>query len=957
MNSTPTVVDDIYSGAEDVSITGSVFTNDRGSDGSALSITTFSVGGNTYNAGTTVTIANVGTIIILSDGNFTFVPLTNYNGTVPSIDYTARDGNQGTDVGTLFLTVTPVNDLPIAVDDAVSTNENTAVSGNVLTDGTDDSDVDGNTLTITQFTIFGTSTITYNPGDVANIPGVGSISMNANGSFTFTPTAGYTGSVPNLDYTLRDGNGGSDVGRLQISVVNLNDAPFATDDILTMDQQTSLESNLLTNDTDVDTGTASLTITTFSYAINGTTFTHTAGAGTISMTDIGTINIAANGVFTFIPSSTFTGTVPAITYTISDGALTDIAILSIFVRPNNTAPVATNNTNFTSEEIPLSGNVLTDGTPDSDANGNPIIVTEFSFVINSGTGTTTVFYPAGTNAVIPNVGTIIIGSDGTYTFTPFVNYNGTVQDINYKISDGHGGTANANLSITVTAVNDTPIAVNDDNKTTPEDTPVTINVLTNDSDIDGNTTLTVTQFSIAGISGTFTNSAVIPNKGTVTVLTNGDLTFTPFLNYNGPVPTIIYTVSDGTATATANVNIAITPVNDLPLVTNELLTTLENTAITGNLLTNDTDVETGTASLTITQFTVAGIGTNTAVTYTFGSIAEITGVGSLIVNKNGTFTFTPAKNYFGTVPEITYAVSDGNGGFANGTLSMTVTPVNDPPVVVNEAVNSQEDIVVTGNLLANDSDPEQSRNQLTITQFTIAGITGTFTSTATIPSVGTISINTNGEYTFTPAANYNGIVPVIEYTVSDGQGASTNGNLTIVVGAVNDPPVVVNENLSTPVIAAVNGFALGGGLELAMAAHIRIASNNAKMGLPETSLGVIPGYGGTQRLAQLIGRGKANELIFTAGMLKADEAFQWGLVNAVVEQADLLAHCEAIAAKIVNNSPLAIAAAIKCVNAGFQDGVNGYHIEIEEFGKCFGTKDFKEGTTAFLEKRKPNFNA
>jgi enoyl-CoA hydratase len=165
------------------------------------------------------------------------------------------------------------------------------------------------------------------------------------------------------------------------------------------------------------------------------------------------------------------------------------------------------------------------------------------------------------------------------------------------------------------------------------------------------------------------------------------------------------------------------------------------------------------------------------------------------------------------------------------------------------------------------------------------------------------------------------------------------------------------ENLSTPVIAAVNGFALGGGLELAMSAHIRIASSNAKMGLPETSLGVIPGYGGTQRLAQLIGRGKANELIFTAGMLKADEALQWGLVNAVVEQEELIGHCETIAAKIVNNSPLAIAAAIKCVNAGFQDGVNGYHVEIEEFGKCFGTKDFKEGTTAFLEKRKPNFSA
>jgi enoyl-CoA hydratase len=153
----------------------------------------------------------------------------------------------------------------------------------------------------------------------------------------------------------------------------------------------------------------------------------------------------------------------------------------------------------------------------------------------------------------------------------------------------------------------------------------------------------------------------------------------------------------------------------------------------------------------------------------------------------------------------------------------------------------------------------------------------------------------------------------------------------------------------------VNGFALGGGLELAMAAHIRIASSNARMGLPETSLGVIPGYGGTQRLAQLVGRGKANELIFTAGMLKADEALQWGLVNAVVEQSELLATCEAMAQKILANSPLAIAAAIRCVNAGFTSGVNGYEVEIEEFGKCFGTKDFKEGTTAFLEKRKPNF--
>jgi len=127
------------------------------------------------------------------------------------------------------------------------------------------------------------------------------------------------------------------------------------------------------------------------------------------------------------------------------------------------------------------------------------------------------------------------------------------------------------------------------------------------------------------------------------------------------------------------------------------------------------------------------------------------------------------------------------------------------------------------------------------------------------------------------------------------------------------------------------------------------------MGLPEVSLGVIPGYGGTQRLAQLVGRGKANEMVFTAGMIKADEALSWGLVNHVVEPEELMAKCEEIAAKILNNSGTAIASAIRSINANYEDGVNGYDVEVEEFGKCFGTADFKEGTAAFLEKRKPNF--
>ena len=163
------------------------------------------------------------------------------------------------------------------------------------------------------------------------------------------------------------------------------------------------------------------------------------------------------------------------------------------------------------------------------------------------------------------------------------------------------------------------------------------------------------------------------------------------------------------------------------------------------------------------------------------------------------------------------------------------------------------------------------------------------------------------------------------------------------------------QNLNTPVIAAVNGFALGGGLELAMSAHFRIASDNAKMGLPEVSLGVIPGYGGTQRLPQLIGKGRAMEMIMTAGMIDAQTALSYGLVNHVVTQDELLPLAEKIAGKIMKNSSVAIGKAIQAVNANYKDGVNGFKVEIEQFGACFGTEDFKEGTTAFLEKRKADF--
>lgn len=169
------------------------------------------------------------------------------------------------------------------------------------------------------------------------------------------------------------------------------------------------------------------------------------------------------------------------------------------------------------------------------------------------------------------------------------------------------------------------------------------------------------------------------------------------------------------------------------------------------------------------------------------------------------------------------------------------------------------------------------------------------------------------------------------------------------------------ENSKKPIVAAVNGFALGGGCELAMACHFRLCSENAKFGQPEVNLGLIPGYGGTQRLTQLVGKGKSMELQMTAQLVDANEAFQIGLVNHVTTAENLLEKTKEIVTTIMSKAPIAIGKIIECVNvaalsdSSFNNGKSGYAKEIEAFGDCFITEDMKEGTTAFLEKRKANF--
>ena len=189
------------------------------------------------------------------------------------------------------------------------------------------------------------------------------------------------------------------------------------------------------------------------------------------------------------------------------------------------------------------------------------------------------------------------------------------------------------------------------------------------------------------------------------------------------------------------------------------------------------------------------------------------------------------------------------------------------------------------------------------------------------------------------------IAEFANFTVEQGKTMSEAGHM--VMNSI--------ENSKKPVIAAVNGFALGGGCELAMACHLRIASDNARFGQPEVNLGLVPGYAGTQRLVQLIGKGKAIELLMTGDAINAHEAKLLGLVNHVVAQEELIGKCTEILDKVKTKAPLAIESVIRLVNTFYDKKNDGFEAEIVDFGNFFGTSDFKEGVDAFLNKRKAAF--
>ena len=664
----------------------------------------------------------------------------------------------------------PLNTIPGAQSTAEdATQVFSSANGNALsvTDG------DSASLTTTVAVTNGTLTAVAFAGAVIINNGSGSVTIigsaaaitGALNGLSYAPSADYNGPAV-LTLTTSDGSA-SDIDTVAITVTPVVDI---ANDSATTNEDTAVTIRVLANDSFESAGR---TIT----AVNGLAIT--AGGAAVAVTN-GSVTLNASGQLAFTPTTNVNGVVPTFSYTVTSNGVTETANVSITITPTDDSFTDANETVSVAEDTTLNGSVLT-GTTSVDG---PVTVTTFTIE-----GNATVFN-AGQTATLAGVGTLTIAANGNYVFTPAANYNGPVPVATYTITDGSGTNDTSTLTITVTPVDD---AFTDADETVSgaEDTVLTGSVLTGTTSADG--TVTVTTFAIAGVAGSFTagTTATIPSVGTLVINANGAFTFTPVANYNGSVPVVTYTMTDGSSGDTSTLTITIPPTDDAFTDADETISVAEDTTLNGSVLTGTTSVD---GAVTVTTFTIVGV----AGTFNAGQTATIASVGTLVINANGDYTFTPVANYNGTVPVVTYSMTDGSSGDTS-TLNITVTPTDDSFTDANETVSVAEDTTLNGSVLTGTTSVD---GPVTVTTFTIEGNATVFNAgqTATLAGVGTLTIAANGGYVFTPAANYNGPVPVATYTITDGSGANDTSTLTISIISASDTTGDdddVNENRDT----------------------------------------------------------------------------------------------------------------------------------------------------------------
>ena len=585
VNDIPMAANDAYVTNEDtpltVATTTGLLANDTDVDGDVLSAAL--VSGPTH-----------GSLTLESTGAFTYTPVANFSG-LDGFTYKANDETADSNVASVSLTVTPVNDAPVAVDDAYSTNEDTVLTISAPGLLGNDTDVDGDALTAI----------------MVSEPAYGALSVNADGSFTYSPAANFNGADA-FTYKANDGTADSKVATVSLTITPVNDAPVAVNDTYTAVEDTPLTiaaPGLLANDTDVD-GDALAAIL-------------------VSEPAHGTLSLGLDGGLTYTPAANFNGA-DAFTYKANDGTEdSNLATVSLTVTPVNDAPAAANNSYTTTEDTPLivpvqSGLLANDTDVDGDA---------LTAVLANG----------------PSHGTLSLNPDGAFTYSPAVNFNGA-DSFTYKATDGTADSNVATVAITITPVNDAPVA-SADAYATAEDTALTIpapGLLTNDTDVDGD------PLTAAMETG--------PAHGSLVLNPDGSFTYAPAANFIG-ADAFTYKATDGVADSNvAIVSLSIIPINHAPIATSDAYTTSEDTTLVvpvPGLLANDTDVDGDPLTAIMVDNSTHG---------------------SLTLNPDGSFTYAPAKDFYGS-DSFTYKANDGTADSNVATVVLNVSPTNQAPVV------------------------------------------------------------------------------------------------------------------------------------------------------------------------------------------------------------------------------------------------------------------------------------
>jgi len=818
-NDTPLAVDDSATVPEDgvdifaaipAPTTGNVLDNDSDAD-AADTLSVLEINGSSSSVGSSVTLSSGASVMLNSDGSYSYSPDGQFESlaagetATDSFTYTVTDGEGATDTATVTITITGENDAPVAASPSlytgVSEDDGFANIGNIIASQVTDVDASDN---LWMAAVEGAasnvaSTITLASGAEIFVGRNSSFRYNPNGQFE-SLGAGET-ATDSFTYTVTDGNGGSDTGVVRIQIEGVNDAPVAADDVDSATENGgAISDNVLTNDTDVESDTLSVTEVNGAASSVGTQITLGSGA---------LVNLAGNGAYIYNPNGQFESlgagetATDSFTYTVSDGnGGTDSASVTVTITGANDGPTAVSDSVSAAEDGPSStGNVLSNDTdPD---------VSDVLSVVNVNGSASNV----GSSITLGSGAQLTLNSDGSYDY----DANGAFEDLaagettadsfGYVISDGNGGTDSASVTVTITGANDAPTA-NDDTDSADEDGPAASGDVTINDTIDAEGEA----FDVTSVNGSASNIGVQITLGTGALLTlnsDGSYDYDPngaFESLAGgesATDSFTYAISDGVGgTDSATVTITINGENDIPNAVADTDSVDEDgPSASANVLANDTDADT---SDTLSVVELDGAASNLGVQITLGSGATLTmaGNGTYIYNPNGQFEALAVGET--ATDSFTYTVSDGNGATNTATATVTINGENDAPVADPLAIYlgfSDEDDGLTpiSNVITDVVSDVDASDTVSISAVD-GSATGVGTS-VTLASGAQVTMNSDGSFSYNPNGQFESLAigetasDSFTYTVTDGNGGTDNATIRIEIDGENDDPVAAGDTI------------------------------------------------------------------------------------------------------------------------------------------------------------------